>query len=334
MTARKKVSARKRIRNAQKRARDAVEEGFADLERRLPSNLRSAVRDMRANLRAFQQQLERARQEREARWRRMQTRCAATWCGCCSGSRRRSRPGAARGARARRARRRGARSASARTPAAIDERGALGRDRPVALELPRAAREALLGGQRRRRAARQFEGVSSRSRASRRPGCRSSGSRLRAARAHSTPGLPAALAVEEPVVSITVGQRDLDRWQRGFQLPFRLSARREGHRSSTPSVAGVALTEFETRLEVVRGWFVLRPRRASILGVPSQLASWLRAYLPIPPISPEARLVGIDHAAGAAHAALRGRGLRGGDHAGPVAAAAPAAAAVDGLIAR
>ena len=73
MTARKKVSATKRIQNAQKRARDAVEEGLRDLERRLPSNLRSAVRDMRANLRAFQQQLERARQDREARWRRMQT---------------------------------------------------------------------------------------------------------------------------------------------------------------------------------------------------------------------------------------------------------------------
>jgi hypothetical protein len=72
MTARKKVSARKRIQNAQKRARDAVEEGFSDLERRLPSNLRSAVRDMRANLRAFQQQLERTRKDREARWRRMQ----------------------------------------------------------------------------------------------------------------------------------------------------------------------------------------------------------------------------------------------------------------------
>jgi hypothetical protein len=73
MTARKKVSATKRIQNARKRARDAVEEGFADLERRLPSNLRSAVRDIRANLRAFQQQLERGRKDREARWRRMQT---------------------------------------------------------------------------------------------------------------------------------------------------------------------------------------------------------------------------------------------------------------------
>jgi uncharacterized protein YjcR len=73
MPARKKVSATKRIRDAQKRARDAVEEGFADLERRMPSNMRSAVREMGRNLRAFQQQIEKNRKDREARWRRFQT---------------------------------------------------------------------------------------------------------------------------------------------------------------------------------------------------------------------------------------------------------------------
>ncbi|HKA15337.1 MAG TPA: hypothetical protein VKH41_10005 [Myxococcota bacterium] len=119
---------------------------------------------------------------------------------------------------------------------------------------------------------------------------------LRAARATLTPGLPAKLAVSEPLVSITVGQRDLDRWQGRFQLPFRLSLGEKGVIVHT-EVAGVALSEFETGLEVVNGWFVLRPRRAAILGIPSQLASWLRAYLPLPPVSPEARLSGIDHAA-------------------------------------
>ncbi|TMA35966.1 MAG: DUF4175 domain-containing protein [Deltaproteobacteria bacterium] len=73
MTARKKVSATKRIRAAQKRARDAVEEGFADLERRMPSNMRTAVREMGKNLRAFQQQIEKNRKDREARWRKFQT---------------------------------------------------------------------------------------------------------------------------------------------------------------------------------------------------------------------------------------------------------------------
>jgi hypothetical protein len=73
MAARKKANATRTIRDASKRARDAIEEGLRDFERRLPSNLRSAVRDMRANLRAFQKQLERTRQERDARWRRIQT---------------------------------------------------------------------------------------------------------------------------------------------------------------------------------------------------------------------------------------------------------------------
>ncbi|HKA15338.1 MAG TPA: hypothetical protein VKH41_10010 [Myxococcota bacterium] len=72
MSARRKMSARKRIQSAGKRARDAVEVGWNDLERRLPGNLRSTVREMRQNLRVFQQQLERGRKEREARWRKMQ----------------------------------------------------------------------------------------------------------------------------------------------------------------------------------------------------------------------------------------------------------------------
>jgi hypothetical protein len=121
--------------------------------------------------------------------------------------------------------------------------------------------------------------------------------RLAAARATLTPGLPATLAVEEPVVSLTVAQRDFDRWQRGSQLPFRVSLGEKGLSVNT-GIAGVVISEFEAQLEVVGGWFVLRPRRASILGIPNQLASWLRAYLPLPPISPDARLSGIEHSAG------------------------------------
>jgi hypothetical protein len=120
---------------------------------------------------------------------------------------------------------------------------------------------------------------------------------LRASRATLTPGLPAVLAVHEPVVSLTVGQRDLDRWQGGIQLPFRLALGEKGLIVNT-EIAGIAISELEMRLEVVKGWFVLRPRSVSILGIPSQLARWLRAYLPLPPISPDARLTGIDHGHG------------------------------------
>ena len=59
---RKKASASKRFSTA-----------LGDLERRLPRNLRSAARDMRANLRVFQRQLERARLDRDARWSKIQT---------------------------------------------------------------------------------------------------------------------------------------------------------------------------------------------------------------------------------------------------------------------
>ena len=61
MAARKKVSASKRFSAA-----------LNDLEKRLPRNVRSATRDMRANLRALQQQLERARLDRDARWSKIQ----------------------------------------------------------------------------------------------------------------------------------------------------------------------------------------------------------------------------------------------------------------------
>jgi hypothetical protein len=62
MAARKKSSASNRF-----------SAGLRDLEKSLPPNLRSAVRDVRANLRVLQKQLERARLDRDARWRKIQT---------------------------------------------------------------------------------------------------------------------------------------------------------------------------------------------------------------------------------------------------------------------
>ncbi len=73
MSARTKVSAPRTIRRAGQRARDAFEVGLRDLEQRLPRNLRATVREMRENLRVFQDQLDRARQNRDARWRRIET---------------------------------------------------------------------------------------------------------------------------------------------------------------------------------------------------------------------------------------------------------------------
>jgi hypothetical protein len=71
-----------------------------DLERRLPSNLRSAVRDVRSNLRAFQQQLERQRKERDARWRRIETQMRRDMVRLLQRLEKAVAPGAAAGARA------------------------------------------------------------------------------------------------------------------------------------------------------------------------------------------------------------------------------------------
>jgi hypothetical protein len=62
MAARKKVSASTRL-----------QAGLRDLEKRMPRNMQTAMREARANLRKFQQQLERARKDRDARWRKVQT---------------------------------------------------------------------------------------------------------------------------------------------------------------------------------------------------------------------------------------------------------------------
>ena len=119
--------------------------------------------------------------------------------------------------------------------------------------------------------------------------------RMQARRARLTPGLPGRLAVEAPELSVTVGQRDVDRWARRFRLPFQVRLTESGLLVDA-QVAGLAVGELETTLEVVGGWFVLQPRHARLLGLPAGLARWFRTYLPLPPLSPGSRLVGVDHA--------------------------------------
>ncbi len=72
-TSRKKAPRRPAARqSAGQRARKAIEDGLRDLEKRLPSNLRGSVRDLRANLASLWRQIEKSRQDREQRWRRME----------------------------------------------------------------------------------------------------------------------------------------------------------------------------------------------------------------------------------------------------------------------
>jgi len=120
---------------------------------------------------------------------------------------------------------------------------------------------------------------------------------LAAEEARIVPGMPARLGVKGPSIEVVVGQRDVERWMKRFELPFSLHLERRGLLVKS-SIAGFPLGEVETKIEVVRGWFVLRPRRAALLGVPQYVSSLFRTYLPVPPISDQTRLVDIGHESG------------------------------------
>ncbi len=120
---------------------------------------------------------------------------------------------------------------------------------------------------------------------------------LRARKARITPGVPALLDVEGPEIEVTIGQADVDAWLARFDLPFKLQLAPEGLRVRS-EVAGFPISDFETRLDVVRGWFVLRPTRAAFLGMPQYVSSFFRTYLPVPPLSETTRLASVDHAPG------------------------------------
>lgn len=111
------------------------------------------------------------------------------------------------------------------------------------------------------------------------------------------PGFPAKIYLQAPGIEIVVGQDEVDRWREQFSLPYRLELGDSGLIVHT-ELAGFPLAEFETGLEVVDGWFVLKPKRATVLGVPSYVSSLFRTYLPVPPLSKEMRLVGIKHETG------------------------------------
>lgn len=116
----------------------------------------------------------------------------------------------------------------------------------------------------------------------------------RADEVHFIPGMPATVRVSGPRVEIAVGKDDLTRWLKRFELPYRIELADDAIVVHT-ELAGLPVAQVEARLEVVGGWFVLQPRRASIMGVPNYVAALFRTYLPIPPLAGDTRLASIQH---------------------------------------
>lgn len=115
-----------------------------------------------------------------------------------------------------------------------------------------------------------------------------------ASRVRVRAGMPATVTVTGPRVEIAVGKAELDRWLKRFELPYRLEFAEDALIIHT-EVAGFPVAELEAHLEVMSGWFVLQPKRASILGMPNYVASLFRTYLPLPPLAGNTRLDAIIH---------------------------------------
>ena len=120
---------------------------------------------------------------------------------------------------------------------------------------------------------------------------------LSAAHVQIQPGVPARVQIEDPVLHAIVGQRDVDTWLGNSQLPFELQFTERGIVAQA-KIAGLQVAEVEATLEVVGGWFILQPRRASLLGIPNYAAWLFRTYLPLPPLAVGAALEEIGHEPG------------------------------------
>jgi hypothetical protein len=116
----------------------------------------------------------------------------------------------------------------------------------------------------------------------------------RADHVHFVPGMPASVKVRGPRVEVAIGKDDLTRWLKRFELPYRVELTEDAIVLHT-EFGGFPVAELEARLEVVGGWFLLQPKRASILGVPNYVASLFRTYLPMPPLAGNTRLESIRH---------------------------------------
>ena len=120
---------------------------------------------------------------------------------------------------------------------------------------------------------------------------------VRAERARIVPGLPPRLRTGEVRLDAVVSQHNVDRWTRASRLPLRLALREDGVVVST-GLAGIRVGEVVTELDVAGAFLRLRPRRATVVGLPAPLVRFLRGYLPLPPLPKGSRLRSVRHGDG------------------------------------
>lgn len=108
------------------------------------------------------------------------------------------------------------------------------------------------------------------------------------------PGFPPRLRTGEIGFKATVVQNAVDHWTNRTHLPVRLLLTEEGILVKT-SVRGFSIGEVATEVAVRGHFLTLRPRRASIVGLPTPVVGMLRGFLPLPPLPRGARLSQVEH---------------------------------------
>jgi len=119
---------------------------------------------------------------------------------------------------------------------------------------------------------------------------------VRAENVRIQPGFPPRLRTGKIGFKATVAQDAIDHWTQRTHLPVRLHLTEEGIIVKT-SVRGFSISEVATEVAVSGHFLTLRPKRASIVGLPAPVVGMLRGFLPLPPLPRGARLSKVDHEA-------------------------------------
>lgn len=127
--------------------------------------------------------------------------------------------------------------------------------------------------------------------------------RLQCDRVVVAAGLPPRLVVQGPRVRISIAQSGVDAWARQRKLPFEIQLTGDGLLVRTGRTR-MPRSEVHTELEISRGWFVIRPRRAAFLGLPATPVAPFPIYLPLPSLSGSFALRTVEHASSGLHAHL------------------------------
>jgi hypothetical protein len=117
---------------------------------------------------------------------------------------------------------------------------------------------------------------------------------VRAENVRVQPGFPPRLRTGKIGFKGTVAQDAIDRWTQRTHLPVRMHLTEEGIIVKT-SVRGFSISEVATEVAVSGHFLTLRPKRASIVGLPAPVVGMLRGFLPLPPLPRGARLSKVDH---------------------------------------